>query len=187
MGGRQQPGRRGPQPQGNEVLAWAGIPSHGLFFPSGYSWGCAIPAGACPGSVIKESGGNEARQPWQPLPGQLVPVGGLRPLTPSRGCCAMERTLLGRMQDPPISLGPQVPDATSQPHQRGHLSGQAGHALPGEPQAASAPPDPPPRADFSCRCLPLPPQDTVRMQEEIQGTLRASYSSPTSLSPPTRR
>ncbi|XP_064897038.1 PDZ and LIM domain protein 2 isoform X1 [Columba livia] len=29
-------------------------------------------------------------------------------------------------------------------------------------------------------------QDTVRMQEEIQGTLRASYSSPTSLSPPTR-
>lgn len=52
---------RGLDPQPH-VFFW-------LFFPSGDSRGCAISAGACPGSVIKESGANEARQPWQPLPG----------------------------------------------------------------------------------------------------------------------
>lgn len=89
--------------------------------------------------------------------------------------------LLGQMQDPPLSLRPQVPDVTSQPRQRGHLTGEAGHTLPGEPRAAPTHPGPPPKADLSC--CHLPPQDTLRMQEESQDALRASYSSPASLSP----
>lgn len=42
------PGKRGAR------VGWSPqSPLHELFFASGDSWGCAIPAGACPGSVIK--------------------------------------------------------------------------------------------------------------------------------------
>lgn len=117
--------------------------------PLGDSWGGAIPTGACPGSLIKESmlmrpGSAGSRYlgltgpTWDPAaaPAVLGLQGRVTVL------CTAVWGSWGRSQTLLPSLGPQVPGAISQPHQRGHLAGGFGHAFPGEPRAAPAHPSP---------------------------------------------